>query len=60
MVPLLAYFDPGAGSIVLQALVGGAAGLWVALRYWWSVPGIKRRGRPRRAQAHRPAATRAD
>jgi hypothetical protein len=38
MLPVFAYFDPGAGSIVLQALVGGSAGLWVAVRYWWSRP----------------------
>jgi hypothetical protein len=38
MLPVFAYFDPGAGSIVLQALVGGSAGLWVAVRYWLSRP----------------------
>ncbi|HVW02111.1 MAG TPA: hypothetical protein VHB77_17300 [Planctomycetaceae bacterium] len=38
MLPVFAYFDPGAGSVVLQALVGGSAGLWVAVRYWWNLP----------------------
>ena len=35
MVPfsLLAYFDPGSGSLVLQALVGGSAGMLVFCRY---------------------------
>jgi hypothetical protein len=32
---LLAYLDPGAGSLVLQALVGGGAGLFVFLRQLW-------------------------
>lgn len=35
-VPLLGYFDPGAGSLVLQAIVGGAAGLLVFARYLWA------------------------
>ena len=38
MLPVFAYFDPGAGSIMLQTLVGGSAGLWVAVRYWWNRP----------------------
>jgi hypothetical protein len=32
---LLAYFDPGAGSLLLQALLGGVGGLIVAVRYFW-------------------------
>jgi hypothetical protein len=32
---VLAYFDPGAGSLLMQALVGGAAGLLVFGRYVW-------------------------
>jgi hypothetical protein len=36
MSPILAYFDPGAGSLLLQALLGGAGGLLVAVRYAWS------------------------
>ncbi len=32
----LSYLDPGAGSLLIQALVGGAAGLLVAFRHFWS------------------------
>ena len=32
---VFAYFDPGAGSLLMQALVGGAAGLLVFGRYVW-------------------------
>jgi hypothetical protein len=32
---ILAYFDPGAGSLLVQALVGGAAGLLVFAKYLW-------------------------
>jgi len=34
--PLWAYFDPGSGSLVLQALVGGVAGCMVMVRYLWN------------------------
>ena len=33
---ILAYFDPGAGSLLLQALVGGGAGFLVFARYAWN------------------------
>jgi hypothetical protein len=45
---LLGYFDPGAGSLLLQALVGGAAGLMVFARFLWDSwlrPTWKRRAR---------------
>lgn len=32
----LAYLDPGAGSLLLQALAGGSAGLIVFLRHLWN------------------------
>jgi len=32
---LLAYLDPGAGSLLLQALVAGGAGVSVFLRSLW-------------------------
>ncbi len=32
---VLAYLDPGAGSLLLQALVGGGAGLIVFVRHVW-------------------------
>jgi hypothetical protein len=35
MSPLLAYFDPSAGSLLLQALVGGFGGILVVGRYIW-------------------------
>ena len=35
MNPLLAYFDPSAGSLLLQALVGGFGGIVVLGRYLW-------------------------
>jgi len=37
MSVLLAYFDPGAGSLLVQTLVGGSAGLLVAARYVWEI-----------------------
>ena len=33
--PALAYLDPGSGSMMLQLLVGGIAGLVVLLRLFW-------------------------
>ena len=32
---MLAYFDPSAGSLLLQALVGGFGGIMVVGRYLW-------------------------
>jgi hypothetical protein len=34
---VLAYFDPGSGSLLVQALVGGGAGLLVFAKYLWGV-----------------------
>lgn len=33
---VLAYLDPGSGSLILQALVGGLSGLVVLGRYLWT------------------------
>jgi len=33
---LLAYFDPGSGSLLMQVLVGGGAGLIVLAKYLWN------------------------
>jgi hypothetical protein len=33
---LLSYFDPGAGSLLLQVLVGGIGGIVVFGRYLWN------------------------
>jgi hypothetical protein len=32
MEPVLGYLDPGSGSVILQALLGGLAGLAVTLK----------------------------
>ncbi|MFM7059184.1 MAG: hypothetical protein ACKO2P_19910 [Planctomycetota bacterium] len=32
---IFAYLDPGAGSLLLQALVGGFAGLFVVVRHFY-------------------------
>jgi hypothetical protein len=32
---MFAYFDPSAGSLLLQALVGGFGGIMVVGRYLW-------------------------
>jgi hypothetical protein len=32
---VLGYLDPGTGSLLLQALVGGFAGIWVFLKFVW-------------------------
>ena len=42
---LLAYFDPGPGSLLMQALVGGTAGLIVFGRYLWNTA-LMRSNRP--------------
>jgi hypothetical protein len=31
-----AYLDPGTGSIILQVLLGGIAGLGLALKLYWN------------------------
>ena len=33
---MLAYLDPGAGSMILQVLAGGLAGLAVAGKLYWA------------------------
>ncbi len=32
---VVAYLDPGTGSMLLQAIVGGSAGLLVFVRHLW-------------------------
>jgi hypothetical protein len=48
MHSIIGYFDPGSGSLRLQALVGGTAGLFVFARFVWqsafSVPAKRRSG----------------
>ena len=36
VTPLLAYMDPGSGSLLLQILLGGIAGAAVAMKLFWS------------------------
>jgi len=36
MIAILAYFDPGPGSLLVQAVVGGLAGLAVFGKYLWN------------------------
>lgn len=36
MTPIIAYLDPGSGSLILQALVGGFSGIVVLGRYVWN------------------------
>lgn len=33
---IFGYLDPGTGSLILQALLGGAAGLAIAFKAWKS------------------------
>lgn len=46
MLNLLAYFDPGSGSILMQALVGGTAGLMVFGKYLWNATLVRTRMNP--------------
>ena len=40
----IAYLDPGSSSLVLQAIVGGAAGLLVFAKYMWdTLPTMRKR-----------------
>lgn len=32
---VLAYLDPGTGSLILQLVLGGAAALAVTVKFWW-------------------------
>lgn len=44
VTPAYAYLDPATGSIILQGLIAGIAGLAVVLRlYWARVKGFFRR-----------------
>ena len=52
MSPLFAYFDPGSGSLVVQAIAGGAAGLLVFARYLWESAPSFWRGRPCRNESN--------
>jgi len=34
-VPAFAYLDPGSGSLIFQLIVGGVAGLILAVKIFW-------------------------
>ena len=57
MSALLAYFDPGSGSLLLQVLVGGSAGLIVFARYLWESAPSLLRGRSEEAKREQPHMT---
>lgn len=39
----LAYLDPGSGSMLLQAVVGGSAGILLLIRHMWRTVRYSRR-----------------
>lgn len=42
---VIGYLDPGTGSVILQAILGGVAALAVTAKLWWHrVTSIFRRG----------------
>jgi hypothetical protein len=47
MLTLLSYLDPGTNSLLLQLILGGAAGLTLALRSGWD-GFVAKFARPRR------------
>jgi hypothetical protein len=52
---MLSYIDPGAGSMILQALAGGVAGAMVVGKLYWSrVKRVLRLGRSESADEPRP------
>lgn len=45
MSTMLAYFDPGSGSLLIQAILGGTAGLVVFAKYLWDIASRKPQNR---------------
>ncbi len=53
--PSYAYLDPGTGAFLLQALLGGVAGVLVVGRiYWAKIKGFFRRSPDHGAEALQP------
>ena len=53
MIDVFAYLDPGSGSVILQALVGGVAAVAVTAKLWWRrFTGLFRRNKD---ETRRPA-----
>lgn len=45
MSSIVGYLDPGTGSVILQAILGGVAAAAVSAKLWWHrVTSIFRRG----------------
>lgn len=38
-----AYLDPGTGSMLLQAIVGGSAGIFVLVKHFWRTLRVSRK-----------------
>lgn len=53
---VIAYLDPGTGSLILQLVLGGAAALAVTVKFWWNrllhLLHIRRRSPAREAEQH--------
>ncbi|MEV4537039.1 hypothetical protein AB0J82_25000 [Asanoa sp. NPDC049518] len=57
----LAYLDAGSGSLIVQALVAGTAGVVVAAKlYWRRVTSVFRRKTPAEAPVEAPVETPAE
>ena len=55
MDPVLGYLDPGSGSVILQALLGGVAGLLVTFKLFGRrILGFLRIGRSDSSEAPEP------
>jgi hypothetical protein len=51
---MLSYLDPGAGSMIIQAVAGGVAGVAVAGKlYWGRIRRVLRLGRSSKPDARR-------
>ena len=48
---IFGYLDPGTGSLILQAVVGGLAGVGVAYKAWRSKLSAKGKGKSAEADA---------
>jgi hypothetical protein len=56
-ISLAGYLDPGTGSVILQAILGGVAAAAVTAKLWWHrVTSIFRRGSDRTAGAEADSA----
>jgi hypothetical protein len=54
--PAYAYLDPGSGSMILQLILGGVAGLFVILKLYWrrllALLGLRREVEPAADEPH--------